>query len=91
MTANPIYVKIDPHCVVDSLQHAMETLNSGEGELVLDFSAVLRIDPGAARALQELADRADAKSARVVLQAVNIEIYKALKLLKLAQRFSFLS
>ena len=91
MTTNLTSVKIDPHGVAGSLQQAVETLHTAEGELVLDFSSVLRIDTTAARALQELADRADARSARVVLRAVNIEIYKALKLLKLAQRFSFLS
>ena len=66
-------------------------MNRAEGEVVLDFSAVRRIDPSAVRAMEELADLADARSVKVVLRAVNMDIYRVLKLLKLAQRFSFLT
>jgi anti-anti-sigma regulatory factor len=92
MTTNPVCIEIDPHSVIHALQtEAVERLNSAEGEVILDFSSVLRIDPGAARALEELAGLAEAKSAKIVLQAVNIDIYRVLKLLKLTPRFSFLS
>jgi len=78
--------------MVDTLQHeAVESLTRAGGELVLDFSSVLKIDAGAARALEELAGLADRSSVKVVLRGVNIGIYRALKLLKLAPRFSFLS
>jgi anti-anti-sigma regulatory factor len=77
MTTNPM-------CI----QEAVEKLNRGGGESVLDFSSVDRIDAAAVRALEELADRS---SVRITLRGVNIGIYRALKLLKLADRFSFVS
>lgn len=75
MTANPM-----------CLQEAIEKLNCAGGESVLDFSSVDRIDAAEARALEELADRS---SVPVTLRGVNIGVYRALKLLKLAHRFSF--
>jgi anti-anti-sigma regulatory factor len=89
MTTNPLCIPLDPDCVVHTLQHeAVESLSAG-GEVVLDFSAVLRIDPEMAGALEELADRAAQAAGKVVLRDVNIDVYKVLKLLNLAQRFSF--
>jgi hypothetical protein len=38
-----------------------------------------------------LAGKADGKSVKVVLGGVNVSVYKTLKLMKLAPRFSFLS
>jgi anti-anti-sigma regulatory factor len=92
MTTNAVCIQVDPDCMVQTLQHeAVETLDRAGGELVLDFSSVLKIDAGAAGALEELAGLADRSSVKVALRGVNIGIYRALKLLKLAQRFSFLS
>jgi anti-anti-sigma regulatory factor len=73
------------------IQDAMERLNSGESEVILDFSSVLRIDSNAVNAMEQLADLADEKSVPVVLQAVNANIYRVLKQLKLAQRFTFVT
>ena len=39
--------------------------------------------------MAELASIAEDKSIKVVLRGVNVEIYRVLKLLKLASRFSF--
>jgi anti-anti-sigma regulatory factor len=50
---------------------------------------VSRIDSGALRALEAVADAGDGKGTKVVLRGVNIEIYKVLKLMKLAPRFAF--
>ena len=92
MTTNSAFIQVDPERVVHVLEHdAVEQLNGAGGDLVLDFSAVLRIDANAARAMEELAGRADSASVKVALRAVNIDIYRALKLLKLTGRFSFLS
>jgi anti-anti-sigma regulatory factor len=77
--------------VIEGLEDAREMLDSANGELVLDFSSVRRIDPGAVRALQALAATADEKTVKVVLRGVNIEIYKVLKLVKLTRRFSFVT
>ena len=85
------WVRIDAERVIEGLEDAREMLDSANGELVLDFSSVCRIDPSAVRALQALAATADEKTVKVVLRGVNIEIYKVLKLVKLARRFSFLT
>lgn len=73
------------------LQEAVESLDHAQGELVVDLSSVARIDAAAARALEELADRADRVPVKVILRGVHVGIYRALKLLKLAPRFSYLS
>jgi len=85
------WVRIDAERVIEGLEDAREMLDSANGELVLDFSSVRRIDPGAVRALQALAATADEKTVKVVLRGVNIEMYKVLKLVKLTRRFSFLT
>ena len=73
------------------IQDAMQKVNGGEQEVTLDFSAVARIDGSVVRALEELAGLTDEKSVKVVLRAVNVDVYRVLKQLKLAQRFSFLT
>ena len=80
---------IDSKHVVQSLQEAVETVNSAEGEVVLDFSSVCSLDTNAAGALERLIDRADQRSVKVALRGVNMDIYKVLTLLSLTQRFSF--
>jgi anti-anti-sigma regulatory factor len=92
MISNAEWIKIDPERVLHALrQEAVDKVNSAPGEVILDFSSVRRIDSNAAGALEQLADLAGDRSVKVVLRAVNVDIYKALKLLKLTQRFSFLS
>jgi anti-anti-sigma regulatory factor len=84
-----VWLKIDGERLVPALQEACDKLDSADGELVLDFSSVRRIDPSAVSALEKLAGAADAKSVKVVLRAVNVDIYKVLTLVKLTSRFSF--
>jgi anti-anti-sigma regulatory factor len=83
------WFKIDEERVVQALQEAREKLDSTEGELVLDFSSVRRIDPSALRAMEELAASSDDKAVKLVLRGLNVDIYKVLKLVRLASRFSF--
>jgi anti-anti-sigma regulatory factor len=52
---------------------------------------VRRIDPSALRAIEEFAGTADDKGVKVVLCGVNVDVYKVLKLMRLAPRFSFVS
>jgi len=85
------WLRVDGDRVVQDLQGAQEKLDTADGELVLDFSSVRRIDPSAVRAMEKLAAIADDKTVRVVLRGVGVEIYKVLKLVKLARRFSFLT
>ena len=72
------------------IQEAIEKVNRGESEVILDFSSVLRIDADVVGALEELAGLADGKSVKVVLRGVNTDVYRVLKQLKLAERFTFL-
>jgi len=86
-----VWLKIDEGRVVQALQEAGERLGSVEGEVALDFSSVSRIDPSAIGAMERLAGAADKKGVKVVLRGVNVGVYKVLKLVKLASRFSFVS
>lgn len=83
--------KIDAERVVPSLDEAREKLESADGEMILDFSSVCRIDTRALRAIAELAAGAEDKGVKLVLRGANIDVYRVLKLMKLAQRFSFLT
>lgn len=83
------YVKIDGERIVDALQETGSRIDSANSEVVLDFSSVPRIDPGALRALEELAGIADEKAVTLELRGVSVNVYKVLKLAKLAPRFLF--
>jgi anti-anti-sigma regulatory factor len=92
MTTNAVSMQLEQDGLADVLRHdAVENLGRAAGEMVLDFSAVRRIDAGSALAMEELAGLAGTKSVKLVLRAVNIDVYRVLKLLKLAGRFSFVS
>lgn len=84
-----VWLKIDEDRVLPALQDAREKLDVADGELLLDFSTVRRVDPLILRAMEDLAVAADGKMVKIVLRGVNIDVYKALKLMKLAVRFSF--
>jgi anti-anti-sigma regulatory factor len=92
MITNAAWITVDPKRVINALQQeAVEKVNGGESQVILDFSSVLRIDADAVRAMEELAALADSKKVEVVLRAVNVDIYRVLKLLRLTQRFCFLT
>ena len=88
MTMIAAWVMVDAERCVPVLEEAGTKLKSGE-EIVLDFSSVLRIVPSAVRAMEAFATLADDKGVKVVLRDVNVDVYKVLKLAKLAPRFSF--
>jgi anti-anti-sigma regulatory factor len=89
MAMTPVFLNIDDQRVVPALQEAGEKLDGTQGETVLDFSSVRRIDSSALRALEEFARLADEKAVKVVVRGVNVDVYKVLKLMKLTRRFSF--
>ncbi len=89
MEINSVALKIDAAHVVRSLRDAAEKMGDAGGELVLDFSAVGRIDTATVGAIEKLAGVAGEKAVKVVLQGVNVDVYKVLKLVRLAPRFSF--
>jgi anti-anti-sigma regulatory factor len=91
MTMIPVGLDFDAESVAHAFEEAREKLGSTEGDLCLDFSSVRRIDPNALREMEALVGIADDKSVKIVLRGVNVDIYKVLKLMKLARRFSFLN
>lgn len=91
MTTIVDWYKVDGDRVAEALHDAQEKLNCAEGEVLLDFSAVLRIDPSGLRAIEDFAAEADQKSAKVTLRGVNVDVYKVLKLARLAARFCFVN
>jgi anti-anti-sigma regulatory factor len=86
-----LMLKIDEEHVADAVQGACEKVDGAEGEVVLDFSSVRRIDSRALTAMEKLAAAAEGKGVKVLLRGVNVDIYKVLKLVKLTSRFSFLT
>jgi anti-anti-sigma regulatory factor len=91
MATIPVRLKIDAARVVEALQEAGEKLEGVEGGVVLDFSSVPRIDTSALRAMEEFVDIADQKGIKVGLRGISVNVYKVLKLVRLASRFSFVT
>lgn len=89
MPVQSVSLEMDRTHAAASLQVAIEKLNRGDGEAVLDCSSIDRIDPAELKLLEKLAGIAGEKSVKVVLRGVNMRIYKALKLANLTGRFSF--
>jgi anti-anti-sigma regulatory factor len=89
MTTIAEWYKVDGEHLAQSLNEIREKLNSAEGEAVLDFSSVARIDTTGLRAMEELATALQAKNLKLQLRAVNVAVYKVLKLARLSQQFSF--
>ena len=73
------------------LAEAARKLASADGDIILDFSAVQRLDSELLRRLEEVVNRADQKGVRITLQNVNIDVYKVLKLMRLTRRISFVN
>jgi len=86
-----VFLNIDEMRMVPALREAGDKLNGTEGEAVLDFSCVRRIDSSALRAMEEFARVADDKNVKIALRGVNVDVYKVLKLVKLTRRFTFVN
>lgn len=91
MSAIALFLNIDEKRIVPALQEAASSLDCAQGEAVLDFASIRRIDAAALRALEDFVRAADDKCITVALRGVNVDVYKVLKLVKLAQRFSFVN
>jgi anti-anti-sigma regulatory factor len=91
MEIDTVLLSIDELNVPASLERAAKNLEAGAHELALDLSLVQRIDSGALRAFQDFARKAEAKKVKVVLRAVNVNVYKTLKLARLCPLFSFVN
>ena len=73
------------------LKAAMERLDGGHDDVMLDLSGVGLLEPQALRAFEQLAQKCREKSTRVLVHGVNIRVYKVLKTVRLADQFSFLN
>jgi len=82
---------IDEQNVTSSLERAATSLDSECQQVDLDFSSVRRLDSKGLRALQEFSCRAHEKRVAVALRGVNVDIYKTVKLARLAKSFSFVN
>jgi anti-anti-sigma regulatory factor len=91
MAMTAVWLKIDEGRVAEALQDTGRKLGSAVGEVVLDFSSVIRIDVSTVRQMEEFAGIAEGKGVNVVLRGVSISVYKVLKQVKLASRFVFSS
>ena len=88
MTNSVARLEIDPDRVAHMLrQEAVELLGSGS-EVVLDFSAVRRIEANGVAALEELLELTESRSVRIRLESVDTNVYKVLRLVNLSQRFA---
>jgi anti-anti-sigma regulatory factor len=92
MPTEAVLLKIEDDAgVAGAVDQAAGELEANGSELVLDFSAVSRIDSKGLRALESLVRTAEGKSIKISLRDVNAGIYKVLKLMKLTGRLSFVS
>jgi anti-anti-sigma regulatory factor len=89
MAMNAVWLKMEEQYFVQALQQAAEKLDGVTDEVVLDFSSVRRIDSSALGAIEEFATVAEGKNLTVVLLGVSVGVYKVLKLVNVASRFSF--
>lgn len=90
MPVSNVWLRLDEPSAADILQKAVDTIDTAGTEAVLDFTSVERIDARALKILEQLANTAAKKEVSIALDGVNVDVYKALKLMKLTQRFSFL-
>ena len=89
MTTIVEWQKVDGEHAAKALGEIQEKLSSAEGELLLDFSAVRRVDPSGLRAMEDFAAEAEHRAVKVSLRGVNVDVYKVFKLARLTSRFSF--
>lgn len=89
MVSKAVSMQKKDESVINVLNDALKTVESADGELMLDFSSADRIDSGVLRKMEELAGKAEQRNVKVVLRGINVDIYKVLKLGRLASRFTF--
>ena len=82
------WVKIDANRVAQNLNEVTQKLVAAEGEIVIDFSAVPKVDAAALAALENLTNEATNTKVKLVLKGVSIDVYKVFKLANLTRHFS---
>jgi anti-anti-sigma regulatory factor len=91
MSVIAVILKVEPQSLDDALYEACAHMQNTGHDTVLDFSYVQRLDPKNLEMMQKLASIAEDKELNVGLRGVNVDIYKVLKLARLAERFCFLN
>ena len=91
MTTTAERQKVNGENVAQALEDIGAKLSGTEDDFVLDFSGVRRIDPAGLRAFEDLVATADEKAVKIVLEGVNVDVYKVLKLARLTARVSFVN
>lgn len=91
MEMSIVSLKLNGADLVEALQAAGQKLEGMHGDMILDFSSVSRVTPAALSAMSDFVDTADERSVNVILRGVNVDVYRVLKLARLAQRFSLVS
>jgi anti-anti-sigma regulatory factor len=81
-------LRIEGDRTAECLAEVVGRLDSCRGEIVLDISEMRRIDSKVLKILEELASSAEARGLTIRLHGTNIDVYKVLKLTKLASRFN---
>jgi anti-anti-sigma regulatory factor len=89
MPITNVWLRVDGSKPGESLREALEHLHEAAPEATVDFSSVARMDSSALTALESLAAAAEGNGVHVVLRNVNITVYKALTVMKIAARFTF--
>ena len=87
--AMTVLLKLVEGTAAGALQDALAGFDGAQGEAIVDFSAIPRVDAGAVEALDAFIREAEGKAIKVTLSGVNAEIYRVLKLVKLAPKVSF--
>ncbi len=82
-------IRIEGNLLPEAVESARIKLDEGESQVVIDFSLVQRLDTRLLASMSDLASIAKAKDNSITLRAVNVEVYKALKLARLTSSFSF--
>jgi anti-anti-sigma regulatory factor len=90
MAVVTVWLNIDEERMVSALREASEKLDSAESEVILDLGSVHWIDSPALRAMEDFSRIADEKGVKVIARGVNVYVYKVLKLMNLASKFSFI-
>ncbi len=91
MTTIVDWHSVDGRHVSQDLRATQAKLTGDEGEVLLDFSGVIRLDPHGIFAVEDFAKAAEEKAVKVSLRGVNVDVYKVLKLARLTTRFSFVN
>ena len=86
MSKIAVLLKVDEE-INGVLMAAADKLNENVGEVLVDLSAIRRVDPRGVQAMEEFVTRAHARGVKVAVRLSDVGVYKVLKLVKLAPLF----